>query len=788
MPKSETTLLALVGMSLAATFHVPADQLSAAWVTRNEPHAGAYWRLYRFFSGRLTASKYVEEGTFALTDDRVKLHWVERILGLLGFGMSFKTTVSIQSDKLISKGMREFLRGDFKRDALRVFDTMRPRTLSRKALCDTPAQTKSTIADAIGVFGITLTAATTPKKNAAKSYTASWVWNQEPTAAPIVLHPLDVLRNKGLRPFHHRGPASGPAELVTADARVGGQEHQQQQQQDQEEPTQLLARTMSAPEFKSEPRPTAAKDSEEKAVPRRSLSTPGSNPTPRRTTAKNGDEKAAPHASLATPGSSAREAKEMAIGMHAARLQAQGTAGDSAGGVYPWGSPSRDSHSWAFVPMIRAALFHENAQRVRLEAGPPRWDMWVAAYRQDFQLRGIVAGALAFERNGYLNARAQEWLLLGPLTPGGRSNVSDSVEGAFTAWIGQMTGHLAARNRGLLPGARALVFTPARHGRSNSEASLPTASTTPASNSSRSSSAADSSAQNPSPGSSRSSSSLPYSGDSLLHNLGSATAPICVTDTESSGPDGEEDDASQPLVKRSRRECFSALVAVPETQELCAAASARASTKRTRSEGAPAARHGLKTEASVNVGDMVEGVPCRQELGLSQPGSEEPALASPSIPSPAANLSPSSPDEVESPVAGSALSSPEEVATPGEAGQDDDDGRAPCRGRGTGAVAARLFDMAAQGSSGDSEDDDDDLEGNLSGDFIKDSDSAESVSEPEPRAPCQQRGRERSNRQRRVAVRRASSPLSQQPQRQPKSKQRLRKLVPDSDSEGGASD
>jgi hypothetical protein len=39
-----------------------------------------------------------------------------------------------------------------------------------------------------------------------------------------------------------------------------------------------------------------------------------------------------------------------------------------------------------------------------------------------------------------------------------------------------------------------------------------------------------------------------------------------------------------------------------------------------------------------------------------------------------------------------------------------------------------------------------------------------------------------------VAVCRASSPLSQQPQRQPKSKRRLRKLVPNSDLEEGASD
>ena len=219
IPKSETTLLALVGMSLAATFHVPADQLSAAWVTRNEPYAGAYWRLYRFFSGRLTSCKYVEEGTFALTDDQVKLHWVEKILALLGIDMSFKNAVSIDSDRLTSVSMCQFLRGDFKQNALRVFDNMRTRTFSRSALCDTPAQTKATIADALGVFGITLTAATTPKKSAAKSYTASWVWNQEPTAAPIVLHPLDVLKNKGLRPFHHRGPAPaylGPAELVTA--------------------------------------------------------------------------------------------------------------------------------------------------------------------------------------------------------------------------------------------------------------------------------------------------------------------------------------------------------------------------------------------------------------------------------------------------------------------------------------------------------------------------------------------------------------------------------------------
>ena len=370
--------------------------------------------------------------------------------------------------------------------------------------------------------------------------------------------------------------------------------------------------------------------------------------------------------------------------------------------------------------------------------------------------------------------------------------MSDSVEGEFTAWVGQMTGHLAARNRGLLPEARALVFTPARHGRSNSEASLPTAST---SNSSRSSSTADSSAQNPSPGSSRSSSSLPYSGDSLLHNLGSATAPISVpdTDTESSGAEREEDDASQPRVKRSRGESFSVLVAVPETQEVCAAASARASTKRTRSEGAPAARDGLITEASVNVGKMVDGVPCRQELGLRQPGSEEP----PSIASPAANPSPSSPDDVESPVAGSALSSPEEVATPGEAGQDDEDGPAPCRGRGRGigAVAARLFDIAAQASSGDSEDDEDDLDAKLSGSFIKDSNSDESESgsnsdesesEPDPRAPHQQSSRDRSSRQPPVAVRRASTPLSRRPQRQPHPKRRLRKLASDSDSEEGS--
>ena len=113
-------------------------------------------------------------------------------------------------------------------------------------------------------------------------------------------------------------------------------------------------------------------------------------------------------------------------------------------------SGSSRQMSWAFVPMIRCALGHnEDAGLARFSAGAADWDRWRLAYATDFATRNITEASLPFTAAGYLNEQEQVRLLLGP-AGGGESNVDDLMEGEFMEWV-EREARLAALRRAAAP-------------------------------------------------------------------------------------------------------------------------------------------------------------------------------------------------------------------------------------------------------------------------------------------------------------------------------------------------
>ena len=104
--------------------------------------------------------------------------------------------------------------------------------------------------------------------------------------------------------------------------------------------------------------------------------------------------------------------------------------------AWHFGRPNSDSFSWLFVPLIRCALGLEPADEAICSLPglrAPRWNSWVAAYREDFKSRNITPSSLPFGPDGYLDHTHQVRLLLGPAASG-ESNVLDAIEGDMTLW------------------------------------------------------------------------------------------------------------------------------------------------------------------------------------------------------------------------------------------------------------------------------------------------------------------------------------------------------------------
>ena len=129
--------------------------------------------------------------------------------------------------------------------------------------------------------------------------------------------------------------------------------------------------------------------------------------------------------------------------------------GAPIGLIWTFGPPggrsgSSQQMSWAFVPMIRCALGHnEDAGLARFLAGAADWDRWRDAYARDFATRNITEASLPFTATGYLDEREQTRLLLGR-HGGGQSNVEDLVEGEFMEWTAREA-RLAALRRAAAP-------------------------------------------------------------------------------------------------------------------------------------------------------------------------------------------------------------------------------------------------------------------------------------------------------------------------------------------------
>ena len=105
--------------------------------------------------------------------------------------------------------------------------------------------------------------------------------------------------------------------------------------------------------------------------------------------------------------------------------------------TWTFGKPDSDSFSWLFVPLIRCALgLDNNGGQVERAAGPSLWAELRDSYAAEFLRSGVSAASLPFDGD-YLPADAQVSLLLGPLA-GGKSNISDEVEGKLTAFATRM--------------------------------------------------------------------------------------------------------------------------------------------------------------------------------------------------------------------------------------------------------------------------------------------------------------------------------------------------------------
>ena len=85
------------------------------------------------------------------------------------------------------------------------------------------------------------------------------------------------------------------------------------------------------------------------------------------------------------------------------------------------------------ISMIRCAFgLTDSGGMAQCTAGDAAWSRWRDHYAADFVSRGLSPSDLPFHEDGYLDAKHQERLLLGPIA-GGDSNVDDKVEGEFTA-------------------------------------------------------------------------------------------------------------------------------------------------------------------------------------------------------------------------------------------------------------------------------------------------------------------------------------------------------------------
>lgn len=77
----------------------------------------------------------------------------------------------------------------------------------------------------------------------------------------------------------------------------------------------------------------------------------------------------------------------------------------------PYGAEDR-TYSWMFLPLIFAAIWNKPPPPSFILI--PRWNDWVAAYRDDFAARGCGPVMAAFEAADYIPASVQEFLLIPP--------------------------------------------------------------------------------------------------------------------------------------------------------------------------------------------------------------------------------------------------------------------------------------------------------------------------------------------------------------------------------------
>ena len=207
---STQEILALVGMGLAATYHVEPHELTADWIRAYEKHAPAYRRAYAYFCGRLVPTEFIPGHLLAFTDAGVQLFWLLRLLEQLQVTLSTlpRQGCTIAAARLEGRPFATFLTAEFEPVVSRVFETR-----ARKAEQKLP---KAKIADALHWFGLKLAADTPRSKVKATTFTLSWVWgDSKDQVQPAPKHPVDVLRQMGQQPFAalvgtpQRPPASG---------------------------------------------------------------------------------------------------------------------------------------------------------------------------------------------------------------------------------------------------------------------------------------------------------------------------------------------------------------------------------------------------------------------------------------------------------------------------------------------------------------------------------------------------------------------------------------------------
>ncbi len=122
---STQEILALVGMGLAAMYHVEPHELTADWIRAYEKHTPAYRRPYAYFCGCLVPTESIPGNLLAFTDAGVQLFWLLRLLEQLQVTLSTlsRKGCTIAAALLEGRAFAAFLKAEFEPVVSRVFET-----------------------------------------------------------------------------------------------------------------------------------------------------------------------------------------------------------------------------------------------------------------------------------------------------------------------------------------------------------------------------------------------------------------------------------------------------------------------------------------------------------------------------------------------------------------------------------------------------------------------------------------------------------------------------------------